>query len=240
MTTQPEISFEELDQMIAWNCEEKDQKKFYSLRSYIDIKDLHLFWLGKELDYRGNLDRKQIEEFLLTGNFFSDYVFDFLQEHEDTAFRIKHFSYILSHFYREQIKKQSGFLKSFFQFEREFLLVLSALRAKDLNRDIRWELQYEDLADLFVQSILVQESNEEYIPPLHLEELKHLYQAYRSKPHLLHKALEEYRFRKIQELGGDNPFTMNRILAYAMCLIIVEDWVHLDIEKGRALVASLC
>lgn len=46
-------------------------------------------------------------------------------------------------------------------------------------------------------------------------------------------------WNKAEELTGMEPFTIDRILAYAAQLKIVDRWARLDPEKGRALFSRL-
>jgi hypothetical protein len=118
-------------------------------------------------------------------------------------------------------------------------LVLTAIRAKEEKKELSYELQYEDPRDFFVRDILSQKEGSIYEPPEEYKELKNLYLAHRDNPKNLFFSTCEYYFRKIGEMKGIDPFSIDSVLAYMARLILVEDWDLLSEERGKAVVTSL-
>lgn len=216
----------------------EDLKKVRSLYLFVDLLNIKPLFEEEEIDPRGNLNEKDLDEALLDKSFFPTYVFDFLQKHETREERLKYFPFLLAEFFREESSKQSGFLQKYFTFERELRLVLVGFRAKKLHRDLVKELQFEDVADPFVLQILAQKDADEYEPPEEYKEVKELLSSCEADPTEQNKAIAGYRFKKVQEMVEGNEFSIDSLLAYLVQLMIVEYWNALDKEKGQIILST--
>jgi len=226
--TKPELTFKELYDMLLLNLNEADLKKVDELLWSIDLTNIRAFWMGLPLDERGRLSPKELEEALLMKEDLPEYLLDYLDRYESIEDRVRYFPSLNTSFYRDMAEKfPGGFLKKYFTFEREMRLVLTALRAKTGKRDLVRELQFEDPTDPFVMEILAQKDGNDYIPPLDYEDLKALYEANKKEPEELHRALLDYRFKKIEEMEENETFSIDRILGYLVRLMIVESWESL-------------
>jgi hypothetical protein len=235
----PEISYEDLSALLEINLSDDDRERVAKLKNYTDFKNLRSFWLKKNVDDRGNLSEKDLEEALLVQDFFPQYVFDFLKAYESVEYRIAHFSYLLMRFLKEQSEQETLFLKEYFNFEREVLLILTALRAKQLRRDIALELRHEDQTDFLVSYIMAQRDMDSFSPPKEYDVLKDLFIENVAEPRKMHWALLNYRLKKIEELKINYPFTIDWLLGYLAELMLVEDWWVLDQKQGLALIERL-
>jgi hypothetical protein len=234
----PEISFEELCSRLEINLSKKDIDKVVVLRRLIDLFNLRAFLLKEPIDPRGNLVEKEIDEAILQREGYPEYVYDFLDRYETVGERVAHFSQLLFLYFTEEIGKQKGFLKRYLAFERQWRLVLLALRSKRSGRDVAKELQFEDLSDPIVAQILAQKDAEDYEPPVEYRHLKELILSCGSDPWLLHQVLGKYRFEKIEEMVSRPLFSMDWILAYMAQLLIVEHWNELSQKKGMTILQS--
>jgi hypothetical protein len=141
---------------------------------------------------------------------------------------------LLAWFFNHEIPKRKGFLRAYLTFEREWRLVLLALRAKQLGRDVAKELQFEDPTDPLVAHILAQKDSETYDPPLEYVELKELIASCYADPWAEHRAFAEYRFRKIDEIAEKGElFAIDQVLRYMAQLMIIEDIDALDSSRGN-------
>lgn len=229
----PDVSFAALRGILELNLSKRDLKKVQTLRLFIDISNIRPLLLEEETDPRGNLEEKELDEALLVQSLLPVYVFDFLDQHDTLADKLKYFPQLLARFFSEEIPKQKGFLKKYFEFEREWRLVVLALRAKKLKRDLIKELQFEDFLDPFVAQILAQKDAEQYDPPSEYRDIKEILHACGPDPWEQNKALALYRFNKIQDMIGEEQFSIDWILAYLSQLLILEYWNELDAEKGQ-------
>lgn len=229
----PEVSFFSLRDYFGVNLSQKDLKKVESLRLFVDICNIRQFLQEEEIDLRGNLKEKELEEALLSETFLPEYVFDFLKENETLSDKLNAFPFLLTSFFQEETAKQQGFLKVYFEFERQWRLVVLAIRAKAMGRDFVKELQFEDTHDPFVMQILAQKDAPQYEPPVEYQEVKNILHSCGPDPWEQNKALCLYRFNKIQDFVTGLQFSMDWILAYLAQLMIVEYWNELDAVKGR-------
>jgi hypothetical protein len=234
LSVKSEFSFSSLEEALKLNLSKEDLKKVETLRLFVDLCNIRLFLHEEALDPCGNLKEKELEEALLSETFLPEFVFDFLKEHETLSEKVKAFPQLLAQFFREEAAAQKkGFLKDYFEFERQWRLVVLALRAKASQRDLVKELQFEDVHDPFVMQILAQKDAEQYEPPLEYLEIRDQLHACGPDPWQQNKALCEYRFHKIEDMMKPEQFSMEWILAYLAQLMIVEYWHELDETKGR-------
>jgi len=231
----PDISFESLKESLRLNLSEKDLKKVEALRLFVDISNIRPLLLEEEIDPRGNLSEKELDEAVLVRDFLPDYVFDFLDKYDTLPDKLRHFSELLSHFFAAELQEQTGFLKEYLIFEREWRLVVLALRAKTVRRDVIRELQFEDFNDPIVSQIIAQKDSDQYEPPAEYKDLKEKFIACGPDPWQQNKMLSEYRFNKIEEMLEKGQFSMDAILAYLAQLMIVEYWNELDEERGKVI-----
>lgn len=218
---EPEIGRDDFLSLLKENLTERDGAKVASFLRFIDMENIRQLWAGRPFVQKGNLDANELQEALLVEVGLPDYILGFLDQFEGTADRLKHYSALVSAFFREEIPKQTGFLKEWLVEERNRSLVLTALRSKKMGRPILEELQYENPDDPLVADILSQKDAEVYMPPSEYGDIAGLYAENQDDPLKLHKALLEYRFRKAGE-ASLQPFTMDRIIAYLVQLGLVE------------------
>jgi hypothetical protein len=229
----PEITFGELMTRLETNLNKQDLEKTKVLRRFVDICNIRALLMEEPVDPRGNLNEKELDEALLVHAVLPDYVFEFLDQFEKVSDKIRNFPGLLARFFNAEIPEQKGFLRTYLTFEREWRLVLLALRAKQLGRDVVRELQFEDPTDPLVAHILAQKDSESYEPPLEYADLKELIASCYADPWAEHKAFAEYRFRKIEVLAENGLFTIEQILCYMAQLMIIESMFELDDERGN-------
>jgi hypothetical protein len=239
----PEISFREFEQLLKENLSNADFAKIRALRSYYDMINLAAYWKKTPFDPLGNLDEAGMEEALVTRTMLPAYVFDFLDRYETDASRLHHFSELLAQFFQQQAGngglEYKGFLKFYVEMERERRLVLMALRAKKLGRDLLKELQYDNPDEELIAQMLAQKDAAQYEPPEKYQDLVQLYNKYCDQPLQLQKAMIQYRMEKIDEYLGLDLFSLDRILGYMIELILLEKWHKLDKQKGKEMISEL-
>lgn len=229
----PDLSFKEVKEMLQLNLSAADWKKVRLLLRPLDLLNIRALWLGLPLDDRGNLKAKDLEEHLLVEAGLPSYVIDYLERYETTGDRLHNFSSLFASLYREELPKLKGFLLKYYQLEREIRLILTALRAKQMGRDLAKELQFEDPTDPLVAELLAQKDAADIIPPHGFEDLKNLFMDHRSDPQTLHRAMLEYRLERIEEMEEVQDFGIDRVLAYLARLLLVESYAELNFEKGK-------
>lgn len=235
----PEIGLREYEQLLQENLTNDDFAKTRTIRNLYDILNLRLHWKGEPLDPLGNYDEGELLEAFATRSMLPSYIFNFMDKYESVEERLKHFPALLATFFSEEIKRASGFFKAYFILERELRLVLTAFRAKKLNRDVTIDLQYENHEEPLIAQILAQKDSPSYEPPEKYEELKTLFERYSHLPLELQKALFEFRIQKIEEMLGLDMFSADRILGYFVELILIEKWQQMDKQKGLEIVDSM-
>lgn len=249
----PALGFFELKELMKMNLNEADGKQVKKLLTLIDLKNLRSLWTGEPFDPRGNYSKEEFEELLLEEPwpdnpdfpaYLKDYysqslLRDFLAQYPTKEERLLHFPRLISRFLKTGEELESGFLRDYFEFERRWRLVMVGFRAKKAGRNIDVEFQHEDPTDPIVAQILGQKDAKVYEPPFEFKELKPIFDAYSHSPLELQKALYEYRFQVIVDLMDAQHFSIDRILGYIAQLIIVEDWLALDVQKGIEIIDKI-
>jgi len=232
----PEISFHVLSLLLKWNLSRKDLQYTEVLRRLYDILNIRAFWRGEPLDEHGTMNENDLEEALLTGSGFPEYVYEFLDRYADREERLNAFSRLLFLYFKREKEHANPFLRNYLQFEWEWRLVVMALRAKLYEKEVALELQEEGQEDELIGSILAQKDAKHFEPPVRLISLKTLFMENYGRPEKLHQALCEYRFKHIEKMYGIEVLGEARIFAYMMQLILVEEWLELDKKKGLSFI----
>lgn len=240
----PPLNFAELKELIRINVNQKDLKKVHKFLELIDLENLRALWAHEPLDPRGNYTKEELEEAITQKVWpldvdFAPYLQDFFEDYPKSEDRLAHFPRLLSQFLDFESEEESGFLKDYFAFERQWRLVMAGFRAKKWHRSLEAELQYEDSNDPIVAQILAQKDAKTYEPPFEFKELKPIFDAYADSPLEMHQALYHYRFDAIQELVGGQTFSIDYILGYMARHLIVEKWLEIDVQKGIQIVDTI-
>lgn len=236
----PEISFAKLEVLLRDNLTRKDYEKTRILRRFFDILNLRAFWLGEELDLHGEMNSFDLEEALMSRVGLPDYVYEFIDAHQQYEDRIKHFPFLLAKFFQTAEDLKDPFLQKYLNFERELRIVWTAYRAKKLGRDLSIELQYENPEEDLIAQLLAQKDAKVFEPPEKYKELKVIFEKYGNDPLALQRALDEYRFETIESLVDmADTFSIDRILAYMIQLTIIEKWFEQDKSKGIQIVDTI-
>jgi hypothetical protein len=214
-----------------------DRKSFRVLRLFYDLENLKKTFIVTsapiELDPRGNLSKKELQEALEHRTFFSDYVFDFLDLFTSSKERIDNFSKLLSDYFKYEAEQSTGFLKAYLTFERDYRLILTAFRAKKLKKSLEKEFSFELSKDPIVESVLNQKDSPYFEAPAGYEDLQEMLLLVKDKPLNQYRHLAEYRFKKMREMVQDKPFTIDYLMSYAMRICILEDLANLNEIKGN-------
>lgn len=235
-----EMSFDELNSLLLDNLTVEDYEKTLIIRRLFDILNLRALWLKQDFDARGELTPSEMEEALISGMGLPSYVYEFMDRYPKQEDRIHHFSFLLANFFRHAESLKDPFLRRYLNFERELRLLLTAFRAKKLGRDLSVELQYEDPEEDFIAQLLAQQDARTYEPPEKYQDLKVLFDRSSDNPMLLQRALDEYRFEKVEDfVDMADGFSINRILAYLIQFMLIEKWFELDKEKGNQIVNKI-
>lgn len=236
----PEISWDDLQKLLKNNLSHKDYAETQVLRRYFDIMNLRAFLKKEPLDPFGNLDQNDLEEVLLgEAGLMPPYVMKYLDQYESKEDRVYHFPELIVRFFQEEVEDNKGILKRYLEFERNLRLILTAYRAKELGRDITKELQFENPEEDMIVQLISQKDSKTFEPPEGFTDLKPILDENYESPLALHKALNEYRFRKLDEMSGLNVFSFDRILGYLASFFLVEKWMALDKEQGLHIVGNI-
>lgn len=216
------------------NLGSADLEKVKAIQSYIDLINIQKLLKKEEIDHRGNLNEKELDEAFVNQEGLPRYLFEFLEEHQEVSEQLRHYSKILITYFKVMEKKYQGFLKGYFRFEREWRVLLARYRAKKLGMDPMTQLQHEDFHDPLVAEVLAQKDSPYFEFPFEYVELGEKLKDSTGKPDEEYRVMAEFRFHRIGEEIQDHPFSVDNLLGYLVQLMIVEDVFALDEKRGNA------
>jgi hypothetical protein len=228
----PDIDHFELDFLLRMNLTPVDFRKVETLRRLTDIENIRHLLSGEDLDGGGNLDEKELEESIFHQEKLPSYVFEFLERYKETPERLKNFPELLRRYFQEETQTDEAFLCEYLNFEREWRLVFSSLRAKELGRSLTKEMSLEKPEEPFIAAIIEQEEDPSYRPPDEYFALKAIFDAKKLNPLELNLAVSEWRFNAIEEMTEWHTSDIYSVLGYVVQFEIVEKWLKLDKRKG--------
>ena len=229
----PEIIFEDMMTLFRDNMGASDLEKVKAILTYIDIKNVQSLLKKEEIDHRGNLNEKELEEAIVNQLGLPGYVFGYLEETESVQEQLRHFSKVLIAYYAEMEKKYRGFLKGYFRFEHEWRVLLAGYRSKKLGLDPAVELQHEDFHDPIVAQVLAQKDASFFEFPFEYADLGETLKEAHGKPKIQYEVMATYRFNRVGDEVQDAPFSADFLLGYLVQLMIVEDAYALDEKQGN-------
>jgi len=239
ISQKPDLTFEELKNMIYLNFQEDDLRCFELFLKFIDLNNFRLFWQNKEIDPRGSLSVSDLEDYTLSKYGIFDFVSDFLEMYETVEERLRNFTFLLVKFFDKVFQEQKGFLHKYFKLEKLIRLNLTALRSKKIKKDIVYELKFEDLSDEYVVYILTQKDQDNFEPTKEFEEIKNIYLNNIDDPKKMNLELLKFKYDKMIDFFEEKPFTKDQIIAYAILLYMIENYYKLDIEEGIKIAQNL-
>lgn len=201
----PDISFLELMQLFYDNLSTSDISKTHSLLRIIDLTNVYYYLTGQPLDSRGILTPLEIEESLIEGNGFPDYLISFLTEYTERGERVEHFSEVYLDYFQAESVNSSGFVRKYMEFEMNLRLYLALNRAKNLNKEYKSPISNDEIAyDQF-------------------EDLKISLLQVKGSPLEEYQIIQQYRINFLEETSGTTAFGIDGLLAYMMQLLVIED-----------------
>ncbi len=143
-------------------------------------------------------------------------------------------------FYTHALQLKNDFLQQWFRFDRDMKNILTAVNCRKYNYDLEKQL-IPVQGDNLVYNILLKNSPK---PELLVEEVPYAAEILKiaeSETDLSskEKALDQVKWMFLDETTIFNYFTIEVILSFIIKLDIVDRWMKLDEETGKALFAQL-
>ncbi len=234
-----ELNSKELEFLLQQNLTKEDYESVAALNRFIDIENIRAVLKKQPIMPGGTLDQYDLEDSVAFKEGLPQYVLDYLEEGADKQELLDNFARLLHRYFAEESKSKSSFVANYITFEWHLKLVLVAIRAHELGRNLEEELKDEDQEDPFVTELLERSKDKHFELPAPYQEIKALYDAKKDQPLDLYQTLSEWRFSHIEELIEWEFFSIERILGYVAELKICEEWLQLDKLKGLEIVDQM-
>lgn len=234
-----ELGSQELEFLLEQNLTPEDLELVRVLKRLIDIDNIRAVWKKQPFTPGGNIEHNELEDLLFFKEGLPEYVLDYLDTYQDKKELIENFPKILHSYFAKESTSKNSFLSHYITFQWQWKLVFTALRARDLGRDIEKEIVRENEENPFIEELRDATREKNFEPPAPYTGLKELYETRKSAPLDLYQALSEWRFEYIEELIEWENFSIERILGYVAQLEICEEWLQLDKLKGLEIVEEI-
>lgn len=236
----PQLGSKELNFLLEQNLTKKDAYKIVVMRRLQDVENIKNMLLSQPFQSGGNFKTAgELTEALNSENGLPDYLLHYWHDNKDKDSRQEMFPKLLRDYFDIESKSKDEFLSTYLIFEWHWRLIFVALRAKELDRDIKYEMRFENPNDPFINQILIQNESATFDPPYPFTSLKALFETRKHAPLDLYQALCEWRFEQIKEMIHWQSFSTARILSYVAQLEICEKWLELNKRKGLQLLEEI-
>lgn len=235
----PEMSFLFLCEKYKENLSQSDMQQLDVIRKKMDLMNIKKILRNEEIDKRGILNKKELQDVLNEESYFDEYVFEFLHKHEGNAEKILNFPELLNQFFKVEAEKAKGFLKDLLELQRNWRLILTSYRTKKQKGDLSKQLAFEDPYDVTVSSLFAQRDSTHFEAPEGYEEFAEMLISTKEDPMQQYRSFAEFRFRAIKELVQDNFFSLDYLIAYAIQVIILEDFHGINKKEGEKVLNTI-
>ena len=238
--TRPEISSKELTEILDLNLSKIALKKVHVLKLWIDISNIYALFKGSFFDTKGNYSKSTMKALLASEEELPLYVLDYFEAHEKEEDRQKFFPQLISAYFTNEKKNASGALKQFLVFEHDLRVLLAGFRAKKGGIDLGAQLQYEDMGNEAVASVLMQKDlSGKFQFPIDYEDLEKSLELSLNNPSKQYEEVAKYRFEYYSKYFINYPFSLKGVLAYMTSLWILEDFFALKREEGEKFLSNI-
>lgn len=201
-----------------------------------------------------NLLFKQEDEFIPLGNYTQEYIEEQLKEpttlvaymhsllhnFKSGTFKQEDVNEIQSLYYSHVLKIKNKFLKQWFRFDLDMKNILTAVNCRKYNYDLEEQLVLvKDTREVYKYLLKREPKAEELADEVPFaDEIIQIAESELSSAEK-EKALDEIKWKFLDESTLFNYFTIENILAYIIKLEMVDRWIKIDDETGKALFSKL-
>ncbi len=218
-----------------------------------DYKLAELLYLSNDNINLLNLLLKQDEDFVSNGNYSKDYleeqikeptdivdymkqlIFRFIDETTDNSY-LNNQNQLQSLYYQYVLQIDNDFLKNWFKFEKNVKNILASVNSRKYGYDIEKQLISVN-NDNEVYDILLKSSAKADLLIDEVPFVEKILQIVESDISITEKekALDNIKWDFLDEQTFFNYFTTEKVLSFVIKLGMVDRWLKLDNETGKAL-----
>jgi hypothetical protein len=235
-TSNPKTSSARVIELLQLNLPASTLKNFHHLQFLINVQNLLQNMCSERIDPRSSRSTLSFEKKIKEG-LVPQPALEFFQKYSSTNERISHFSELVSVSIKHVEAKSSGFVSKYCASEKKLLVFLTAYRASKDAKSIEKELYFEDKGDLFIAPLIAQKGS--FSAPEEFKELFEQLESLGRNPLKEYKAVAKYRFNRYYDYVKDYGAVDNAVLAYFVCLMLLEDMAMLDKDGGIETVKRL-
>ena len=199
-----------------------------------------LFSKNAEWDERGNFSREILGQFtdrkafeLSDTSAFPPYMINFLNQFYGDEGVLNYFEadmLLIASYYEHLSSSKNKLAREIAQNDRTIGNIMNALNGR------KYELSFEEnlVGSDTITEALVKSRARDFGLSSEVHEIEELIQIFETE-NLLDREfkLDLYRWNNLDEMTFFNYFSIEKILAFLLKLLIVERWYHLDKEKGQ-------
>ena len=218
-----------------------------------DYKLAELLYLNYDNNNLLNLLLKQENQFITLGNYTEEYLEEQIKEPTNIVDYMKQMIFnikteisgnsnlsseneLQSLYYEYALQVKNDFLEQWFKFDRDIKNILTAVNCHKYGYDIEKQLiPVKDKNEVY--EILIKSSPKADLLADEVPYIEKILQIAESEMDISEKekALDNIKWQFLDEHTFFNYFTIEKILSFVIKLNIVERWIKLDNETGKAL-----
>ena len=222
-----------------------------------DYKLAELLYLNYDNNNLLNLLLKQENKFITLGNYTEEYLEEQIKEPTNIVDYMKQMIFniktetsgnsnlsseneLQSLYYEYALQVKNDFLEQWFKFDRDIKNILTAVNCHKYGYDIEKQLiPVKDKNEVY--EILIKSSPKADLLADEVPYIERILQIAESEMDISEKekALDNIKWQFLDEHTFFNYFTIEKILSFVIKLNIVERWIELDNETGKALFTRL-
>lgn len=222
-----------------------------------DYKLAELLYLNYDNNNLLNLLLKQENQFITLGNYTEEYLEEQIKEPTNIVDYMKQLIFniktetsgnsnlsseneLQSLFYEYALQVKNDFLEQWFKFDRDIKNILTAVNCHKYGYNIEKQLiPVKDKNEVY--EILIKSSPKADLLADEVPYIEKILQIAESEMDISEKekALDNIKWKFLDEHTFFNYFTIEKILSFVIKLNIVERWIELDNETGKALFTRL-
>lgn len=205
-----------------------------------------LFRQEKAFNPLGNISKAEMEEQLSPETEFPvlpQYMLSFMewtQEREENTLTTETENILIGLYYESALKTKNLFLKNWLRFELNMKNILTAFNCQKYGFDTAEQLIVTEKENPVAVLLLNKRLKADYFEdllPFH-EEIFKIAEA-KSEAADKEKALDQLKWRYLDEHTFFHYFTIEKVLAYTIKLMLAERWMKLDKTTGNELLNKL-
>lgn len=224
------ITRDDFEDRVSRELDEQDASVYRLLQFKTDNENMIMLLEGKDTFFQGGaIAKDELADGIQFKSGLPSYMLSFIDDREKTAYRVA--DDLLAERYAAYGARYGGFLKEYFNFDRDLMNVTNGLLLRQSKRSLQGRIVG---SDDFVSDAVLHSNLPDFGIGKEFSFVTRIMEFIEARDYAgLEVFLDQLRFSRIDELTPFSYFDIEQVLAYSLKLKIIERWVRLDDEQGK-------